>query len=107
MLTVLLTAALARAVAPSPNDFIGIEPARVMRFDEHAQAALRSGRAWSAFTRGEGRGWTATFDEKTGTVYRAWGPGIPLDTSSPDALVVAVQSFLDSEPRAPRGRGSR
>jgi MYXO-CTERM domain-containing protein len=98
LLTLLASIGLAHALAPSANDFIGIEPVRVLRFDEPAQSALRSGSAWSTFASGEGLGWTATFDEKTGTVHRAWGPGIRLNTSSADALLLSVRAFLDRNP---------
>jgi MYXO-CTERM domain-containing protein len=95
VLTLLATIGFARALAPGANDFVGEEPVRVMRFDDATQAALRSSLAWRTFTLGEGHGWTASFDEQTGTVYRAWGPGIPLDVSSADALLASVRSFLE------------
>src|SRR6185503_9506804 len=94
LLTLLASIGLAFALVPNANDFIGIEPVRVLHFDEPAQTSLRSGRTWSDFVSGEGRGWTATFDEETGTVYQAWGPGIPLDTSSTDALLKSAAAFL-------------
>jgi MYXO-CTERM domain-containing protein len=95
LLTLLASIGLAHALVPSQHAVIGIEPVRVLHFDEATQTALRSGRAWSTFASGEGRGWTATFDEETGTVHQAWGPGIPLDTSNAEALLLSVRSFLD------------
>ncbi len=66
------------AFAPTSDVWIGVEPARVMREHAPRQARLREQAAWRAFTEGEGYGWQARFDERTGTAWRAWGPGIDM-----------------------------
>ncbi|MDP2307468.1 MAG: M36 family metallopeptidase, partial [Pseudomonadota bacterium] len=64
--------------APSDDVWIGIEPNRTFHVHDYRQAQLRSAPAWAAFVEGEGFGWQARFDERTGTARRAWGPGIDL-----------------------------
>lgn len=60
----------------------GSEPVRVRRYSVERQHALRHSAAWQEFLAGEGAGWQVRFDERTGTPYRAWGPGIDLGLSS-------------------------
>ncbi|MES2641572.1 MAG: M36 family metallopeptidase [Myxococcota bacterium] len=66
------------AFAPSEDVWIGIEPNRTFHVHDYRQAQLRAGPAWAAFVAGDGYGWQARFDERTGTARRAWGPGIDL-----------------------------
>ncbi|MDP2314058.1 MAG: M36 family metallopeptidase [Pseudomonadota bacterium] len=68
------------AFAPSQDVWIGIEPARTFHRHEYRQRQLRAQAGWAAFVDGEGYGWQARFDERTGTPRRAWGPGIDLGT---------------------------
>lgn len=70
------------AFAPTDDVWVGIEPNRVMRHHAPRQARLREQAAWRAFTDGEGYGWQARFDERTGTPFRAYGPGIAMGTWS-------------------------
>lgn len=75
------------AFAPSEEVYIGVEPARTLRFHPAAQARLRADADWVEFVAGEGAGWQARFDERTGTAHRAWGPGIALGSLQSDTDV--------------------
>lgn len=79
----------AEAFAPSVHNLVGSEPTRARTEHAWKQAAYASSGAWTEFIQGEGQGWSARFDEETGTAFRAWGPGVPLGT-------------VDSEPTAER-----
>ncbi len=68
----------AQAFAPNDAVFVGTEPNRIFRVHRPEQARLRHQPGWEEFTLGEGRGWEARFDERTGTAHRAWGPPIAL-----------------------------
>ncbi len=68
----------ADAFAPTDSTWLGVEPTRVFRDDRRRQLELAHLPAWVEFAAGEGRGWTARFDQRTGTVRRMWGTGIPL-----------------------------
>ena len=99
MLIPLLLGSNALAFAPSDDVYIGIEPQRIVRFHTERQHALRTGAAWQGFLSAEGDGWQARFDERTGTVHSAWGPGIDLDqTDSVEAVADAVVDLLAAHP---------
>jgi MYXO-CTERM domain-containing protein len=68
------------AFAPSQEEWIGIEPSRMQSTRGWRQSVLRDQPAWGAFLEGDGYGWQARFDERTGTPLRAWGPGIDMGT---------------------------
>ncbi len=86
----------AAAFQPSDSVYIGIEPQRVLRTDVHTQASLQQQRDWARFTRGEGQGWMARFDQATGTPHRMWGPGIDLGpTDTADQVDAALSAFID------------
>lgn len=93
MLIPLLLGSSALAFAPSDDVYIGIEPQRVLRFHSERQHDLRHGDAWQDFVSADGDGWHARFDEQTGTVFRAWGPGI--DMGSPASVAEAAGAVLD------------
>ncbi len=90
----LLLAALAHAVAPSTAVYEGVEPQRLYVSHPGEQGRLLASPAWRSFARGEGAGWTAVFDEVTARPRWMWGRGIPMDTSSPDALAQDLLSLL-------------
>jgi len=90
-----LLAALAHAIAPSTEVYEGIEPERLQVTHQAEQARLLASPAWRAFADHEGRGWTATFDETTHTPRWLRGRGIPVPTTSEDALVSALTGLFD------------
>lgn len=90
----LLLSSLAHAVAPSSEVYDGIEPQRLFVSHPAEQGRLLAAPAWRSFADGEGAGWTATFDEATGHPRWMWGEGIPVDTSSSDALVTELAALL-------------
>ncbi len=92
MLSWLVLVASAFAFAPVEGVPQGIEPNRLFVTHLPAQLALAHQPAWVEFTRGEGQGWAARFDEATGTAHRAWGPGIAMGEGNPTA---ALQAFLE------------
>jgi len=63
------------AFRPDPSIYIGTEPNRIHRFHQERQARLRQGSAWAPWAE---QGWSARFDERTGTPQWAWGPSIEL-----------------------------
>ena len=72
-----------------------IEPNRIYRSHAPQQLRLRHQPGWVEFTEGEGRGWEARFDERTGTAHRAWGPGIPLGRLDDERSVrAAMDGFI-------------
>ena len=73
-----LPAPQASAFVPPEHHHLGIEPARVLTFDPATQAMHRRSPVWQAFLEGEGKGWTARFDQVTGMPHRMHGPGIEL-----------------------------
>lgn len=80
-------------LAPMPA--AAVEPSRRVEVTPAAQARLGNSRAWTDFSSGEGRGWRARFDGRTGTAQRAWGPGIPLGPIRTRAEAErAVRAFL-------------
>jgi len=98
--TILLTLSFfspqAEAFAPSDSIHIGSEPTRILRTNQAHQFRLRKAEAWQSFTRNDGKGWMARFDERTGTAHRAWGPGIALDDlSSEQAVERSLRAILD------------
>jgi hypothetical protein len=88
----LLLGSSALAFAPSDDVHIGIEPQRIMRFHSELQHKLRNSSSWQGFLDAEGAGWDVRFDERAGTVYRAWGPGI--DVGSPASVQEAADAVL-------------
>ncbi|MBM4365183.1 MAG: M36 family metallopeptidase [Deltaproteobacteria bacterium] len=92
MLSWLGLVASAVAFAPVDEEPQGIEPNRLFLTHLPAQLALAHQPAWVEFTRGEGKGWAARFDEATGTAHRAWGPGIPMGSGNPAA---ALRAFFE------------
>ena len=99
MLSVLLLTLAAEALQPTPDVFIGQEPSRVRRYHIAAQHRLRQQGAWQDFRGGEGAGWMARFDERTGRAHRAWGPGLDLGPLRDLASVeVVLREFFDRHP---------
>ena len=96
MYALILLALPAFAFRADPQIYIGTEPSRVRLYHKDPQAALRHGAAWTDFTTGEGRGWAARFDERTGAPHRAWGPGINIgDTSNRASVEASMRAFLE------------
>ena len=92
---ILALLASAAAFAPAAEVWIGREPARTFRTHHRAQATLAHQPGWVEFTQGEGAGWKARFDERTGTAHRMWGPGIVLGSVKGEHEVrVAMERFL-------------
>ncbi|MFT5685011.1 MAG: MYXO-CTERM domain-containing protein [Myxococcota bacterium] len=99
MLITLLLGHNALAFAPDEGNFIGQEPVRVRRYHSERQHALRRSAGWVSFTEGEGAGWQARFDERTGTAHRAWGPSIDLnDPQTAEEAAEAVIALLSRYP---------
>ncbi len=92
MLSWLGFVASAFAFAPVEDVPQGIEPNRLFVTHLPEQLALAHQPAWAEFTRGEGQGWAARFDEATGTPHRAWGPGIAMGSGDP---TLALMAFLE------------
>ncbi len=98
MISWLTFIASASAFAPVEEVSQGIEPTRLFVTHVPAQLALARQPSWVELTRGEGRGWSARFDEATGTAHRAWGPGISLGNVARRANVVAaLDAFLERQ----------
>lgn len=100
MLISLLLSTNAFAFAPDADAYIGIEPWRVMHFHPERQHTLRRGDAWQQFLETDGAGWDVRFDERTDTVYRAWGPGIDMGNpatveEAADALIALLSQHPD------------
>ncbi len=92
---ILALLASAAAFAPSDEVWIGREPTRIFRTHHRTQATLAHQPGWVEFTQGEGVGWQARFDERTGTPHRAWGPGIVLGSVKSESEVrTAMERFL-------------
>jgi len=101
--TILLTLSFfspqVEAFAPSDSIHIGSEPTRILRTHQAHQYRLRKAESWQSFVRGEGKGWMARFDERTGTAHRAWGPGIALeDLSNERAVERSLRAVLERNP---------
>lgn len=96
ILSIVLTA---HAFAPSTETWIGSEPVRLYHTDTRRQLELARQPAWVEFTQGIGAGWTARFDQRTGTPRRMWGPGIDVGpvASAPEAER-AVRAVLADAP---------
>ncbi|MFZ5476574.1 MAG: M36 family metallopeptidase [Myxococcota bacterium] len=98
MILISLVAPLS-AFAPTDEVYVGVEPARVSRTHVSVQNRLRRSPAWAAFAAGEGAGWQVRFDERTGQVRRATGPGIDLGRVADRAGVeAAVRGVLARHP---------
>ncbi len=100
MLLVLLhlTLPLSHALLP-PSYGDPAAPARVQLRNEGIQTQLRHSASWQSFLDGEGHGWTASFDERTGTPYQARGPSIDLGPLPDQAAVeAAMRSFVQRYP---------
>jgi hypothetical protein len=97
MFSLWLLALPAMALRPDPSIYIGTEPSRVLRFHKEQQSRLRNGPRWQGFLESEGDTWRARFDERTGGVVRAWGPGIPFEALTDlDAVEAAVRGFFSA-----------
>ena len=82
---------------PDSAIHIGSEPDRIFRFHKEQQTRLRRGSRWQSFVGGQGVGWQARFDERTGGVVRAWGPGITLGPLTDlDSVEQAVRKFFSA-----------
>ncbi|MCP4920312.1 MAG: hypothetical protein GY913_25710 [Proteobacteria bacterium] len=88
----------ANAFAPSEDVYIGIEPNRIHHVNPERQHRLQTSHMWQAFAQGEGAGWQAVFDERAGTVYRMWGPGIAVDAADASTLEEELRSFFERNP---------
>ena len=80
----------ALAFQPDAHTHIGQEPVRERSVHADLQKHWRSQAPWRGFLSGEGTGWKVVFDEATGTVQRAWGPGILLSGAGDSASVEAA-----------------
>lgn len=96
MLLSLVLSLVPHAAAFAPTDTSGaVEPARVWRYSPVAQARLAHQPDWVEFTQGEGAGWLARFDERTGTVHSAWGPGVEMGPIADEAAAeAALRAFI-------------
>ncbi len=101
MLLVLLHLSLPFSHALLPPSYGDpVAPARVQLRNEGIQTQLRHGDAWQDFLAGEGHGWTASFDERTGTPYQARGPSIDLGALPSEAAVEsAMRRFFQRYPQ--------
>jgi len=96
MLILALLGLPAYAFAPDATVAQGVEPDRIYQVHLEQQYRLRHGAAWQAFLQGEGHGWQATFDERTGLARSAFGPGIPIgQLSDRPSVDAALHAFLD------------
>ena len=94
-LTALFASSTATAFQPSDTVYSGIEPQRIRTTHPAEQARLRHTPAFARFERAHGNGWTARFDEATGTPIRMYGPGIELGALPTEAAVLsALRSAL-------------
>jgi MYXO-CTERM domain-containing protein len=100
LLLSLLVGPGALAFAPSEDIYIGAEPYRVQSYTPDVQLRMRHSQAWQSFLEGEGEGrWMVRFDERAGTVHRAWGKGLALgDLSTEAAAEASVRAFLERNP---------
>lgn len=88
MLLTLLSLGISPSLAFAPTEWGDpAAPARLYPYHAGTQQRIRHSDAWQSFIQGEGQGWQARFDEKTGTAHRAWGPSIGLG-SLPDSRAV-------------------
>ena len=87
MYGILALALAAHGFAPSSDVWIGKEPVRLFRTHTPAQLRLRHQPAWVEFVAGQGRGWEARFDQRTGTPHRMWGPGLDLGPTADERQV--------------------
>lgn len=96
MNALLLLVLHANGFAPVEAGLQGSEPTRTFAYQPWKQGALRASGAWTEFSQGEGKGWTARFDEESGRAHRAWGPAIALppiaDAADAEAAVRGVLS---------------
>ena len=76
LIVALALSSRAHAFAPTTDVYVGVEPNRVYHTDWHEQLRLADLPQWRKFIGGEGSGWQARFDERTGDPHRMWGPGI-------------------------------
>lgn len=95
----LLLALDAFAMRPPEGTHLGMEPARMLVTTQQGQSYASSHPAWQAFLEGEGKGWTARFDEGTFTPHRMRGPGIDMGPLSSEADAgAAVLAFVERHP---------
>ena len=87
------------AIQPDGAPFIGQEPGRVFRFHKEQQYRARTSPAWQRFTGGQGRGWKARFDERTGLPLAAWGPSVDVGLIARlEDAEAASRKFLGAAP---------
>ena len=99
MLVLIALGLPALAFRPDDGPYQGVEPDRVVRTHLEVQHRLRGGAAWQTFLAGEGQGWQAVFDERTGTPRSAWGPPIPVGQFASGADVdAALRDFFERNP---------
>jgi len=85
------------ALRPDPSIYIGTEPSRVLRFHKEQQSRLRNAPRWQNFLDAQGDDWRARFDERTGGIVRAWGPGVPLHSLTDlDSVEASVRLFFSA-----------
>jgi MYXO-CTERM domain-containing protein len=84
------------AFAPVATEGVSLEPQRLLYQHPEQQGRLLSSPAWRQFTRTDGAGWNARFDEATGTPRWMWGRGIPMPTGSSAELTHRLSSLLES-----------
>ena len=80
----------AKAFAPPDEVYVGTEPSRVIRAWPARQHAMKQSVAWQRFEQGDGSGWQVVFDEKAGSVHKAWGAGIELGELDSEQQVEAA-----------------
>ncbi|MEQ1504866.1 MAG: hypothetical protein ABMB14_21710 [Myxococcota bacterium] len=90
-----LLAPSARGFAPPSEAAGGVEPHRIQYVHPVVQAGLLQSEAWTRFASTDGVGWTAVFDEATGTPRRLWGQGIAVPTTSGPAVAGAIEGLLE------------
>ncbi|MCB9780835.1 MAG: hypothetical protein H6742_19865 [Alphaproteobacteria bacterium] len=99
MLALIALGLPALAFSPDADTHIGVEPTRVYRTHLEVQRLWRNGAAWQAFVDGDGQGWQARFDERTGLPLSAWGPPILLgQLDSAQAVDAALYDFFSRNP---------
>jgi hypothetical protein len=85
--------------APTPGGEVplGLEPQRIFLTHPAEQGRLLGSEAWRAFASSDGAGWSARFDESTGSVRYLWGRGIPMPATGPE-IADAVAAIIERHP---------
>ncbi len=83
------------AFQPTSNS-VDLEPQQIHGLHPAVQAKLLRSPAWQAFAETDGAGWTARFDEDTGTPLRMWGAGIDIGpTTKTDQVTAGLLTFFN------------